>query len=266
MRRVRPIIMTTIMSDLRLNGTPTAWRIASMGWQTSLWSLQHMPLLMGSAVAGALVENLVFGGLADFGLFRVLVDLGLETAITASVAIAIHRLVFLDERDDRWIWQISGQFARFFLWLLVARLDRVVLALLLPAGVSGPPRFLPYVMTVCYAIKAIVFTRCLTLFPAVAIDAAGGGVRGAWRASKGHFWLFFRTIFCVALVPIIIYVGIAIAVMLGGELTGSGWHEAPRYSDWLNTLPDAVLIPMSAVAMAAAASILYRDVAYRPAQ
>jgi hypothetical protein len=269
------VTTTMSMSDDQSIDPPGVWRVAADGWRISWRVWQTMPSLLASAIGCFVILAVLLSELSNndpahplnlTATLTNLLDLVALAAIEASLAIAVHRMVLLNEIEDRLIWRAPPQFGPFFQWLLVMQCVQFIGAI----GAATVPfeHFLLWgvALLALSLIQIYVVTRCMLLFPAIAIDAATQGLGSAWDQSRGRFWRFFGVCLCSSLMVAPVWLGIIVLYLIARQLLGYDWHQIFGGDDWFLNIMSAVIQPLWTVALAASASILYRNFASRLAR
>jgi hypothetical protein len=196
-----------------LDAEPSVTRIALDGWRLSFRALVALPRLALSAFVLILLCTIAFehdhpdpmpldwsGVRLNFATAAEQVVLA---CILASVLIAVHRFIILDERIDRSVWRLPPIYPRFLAYFLL--LQCLGLPALLLFAVIGPDFFgLLVVLVIPYWLFNIfVIFRTMLLFPALAIGAPAASWRCAWLDSRGYTLRFLLTSI-VAMLPLIL--------------------------------------------------------------
>ncbi|HEV3043866.1 MAG TPA: hypothetical protein VGY52_08350 [Roseiarcus sp.] len=234
--------------------TSSVFDAAMTAWRDALAARERMPTLFWTAIAIAAVLSFLFFGLAFLlgpGFLSSLVILLLSIAqgfFLTPLAIAVHRFVLLGEVNDSYNLDTqSPRFQKFFTFLagisLIEAIPSFVRELLWG--------FLGAILALILAIAvAVIVTRNVILFPAVAVDAAGADWRNAMGDTEGHSWRVFFILLCISL-PIAIVGVILIAIFAFIPLIG-----------WIIAAAIRGAITVAIVAsFAAAASRLYSQYA-----
>ena len=186
---------------------PPAWEIASRAWRSVFQAVGRMPLLFVSAcvlflalqVFAQAMAHYLRGGPRWFYLAELAIRTVLAAALTAPVAVAVHRWVLLNEVQPGIVSWRPAYTRLFFLWALALRLAYLVVTL---------PSVLP-VLDVTYRASraahmilwALVLGAVLTVasayvalvFPDVALGEPAASWRERLRKSvhrlQGNFWL-----------------------------------------------------------------------------
>jgi hypothetical protein len=187
----------------------------------------------------------------------------IQALILMPLAIAVHRFVLLGEVFDNRSLQINiHRYKRFAIY---ASLLALILAIpkvltILEATMSYnrdeplPTVFVP----IRFAVEVLAyafFGATMALFPAIALDVEGAGIRNALNASKFDL---FRILAAAALglLPIVIF---QVALQYVYEIL-SAWH-GPFYNSWQPALwqGGVIALPMvvGAAILAATASYVY---------
>jgi hypothetical protein len=141
-------------------------------------------------------------------------DLGgiLYCVLVTPYLIAVHRFVLAGEvtRRYRLNWR-DLRFQLFFGWWFAIYLLSKTLAFanLLPKGVSVGVFALIIAVTIW-----VVLTRCIILFPAIAVDAPGATPSNAFEDTRGHGWYIFFLLIVVMLPSALMMAVIVGAILL----------------------------------------------------
>jgi hypothetical protein len=190
------------------------------GWRGGLRSIYCMPglslttflLLLGVYIvtryfAGSslLVPTTVVGLLLKSEPINIC-----DAAIFASLLIAVHRFVILNEMKDRPVWEVPTNYRRFAVWLfLVNQLFKLPLV----CALLFNTRFVflnQIIQLATYIIILITFSRLLLLFPALALGSQSAGWRNSWIDSRGHFWRFLGALMTVSMPAFIVFVTVTL--------------------------------------------------------
>ncbi len=245
---------------------PGGWSIARQGWAISGTAWRIMPRLMISATLVWMIPVCIgltigesriapFTGRAKLIPEAITGLLGL--GITASVAIAIHRCILLNEQDDRWVWRLPPRIMTFIGFLLLTIFNPLPAILL---GVLGMDDNFPSIEWGLDALALLITMWLLLLFPAIAIGQRNFGWRDAVRLGRGVLGRVGRTLLSSAALMFLYAFGAGITateIVLIFELCGLRFDGVMIAT--IMIMPLAPLIVMSIAAMAASASILYRD-------
>lgn len=190
-------------------------------WRSALRAMGNAPLVFaGAAVALALIwigysflERAIAhlptsswllrqaSGLAEF--VAELVRLALMSFVLAPVAIAVHRLVILDDPPKGGAHLGERRVRLFVAWLFGFSVFAMIGEL--PTLVFGEGSFALKWLMIGFAMAILL--RSALVFPAIAIDAPGGSIKErveeAWRISRGHLGRLFLTTL-IATLPLLI--------------------------------------------------------------
>ena len=215
----------------------SAMDIAADGWKLGLKAIVSLPLLFTSGLVLLVLWELVAGqlGLGWFQTTDVSMTVYLlalpgqivNLLVAASVAIAVHRFVVLDETIDRPVWRAPDSFGKFATWLFVLDvLNSLPTYILNSFGLKS--LFRPTWVGFLYSIFSwFIYLRLILLFPAIATTSPRAGWRDAWNDSRGHLWKFFWATIWVALPFVIVLAVTALVIgeVFGFQTFGSKWTE-----------------------------------------
>jgi hypothetical protein len=194
---------------------PSIFAAAATGYRDAGRALRAMPVLaltaFGILVVVATLNVLVERTIPAESLFGRDIMSIVGSFFLTPFYIAVHRHVILGEVTSRYrLDPLSVRFQLFFGWLVVA----VVLSRISDALAQAPlPRHvLVYVLVVVlWVTVAVLITRMVILFPAIAVAAPGATWHNAVADTKGHFW-YITFLILAAMMPAII-VAAAVAVL-----------------------------------------------------
>lgn len=183
-----------------MTGQPPATLLARESWQLGFDAMRTMPQLFGGTFALLVAFGAAFRwqhppGAEPITLARDLLGYASDIAteiIIAGAMIAVYRSVLLRETRDRQVWELPPNYDRFLVWTLLLNLP--VLPAVVIQGLGGTPKAAPTVASLAalaaFTMAIALMIRLTALLPALAADAPGADVRGAWAASRGHAWRF----------------------------------------------------------------------------
>jgi hypothetical protein len=192
----------------------TAWRDALHAVR-AMKAVAGIAFLLTMAVSApeAAVNAYLFSG-EDGGWAKEVtgvVFLAVRNLVATPFAIAVHRHLLLGETMQRYSLDISNpRLLRFFAFVMA--LD---LAFSLPGWIS--PELRSWASVVLFFLVTGVALRCVMIFPAIAVDAAGASLRNAWLDAKGHSWRISWIVLITA-APIIgiMILGVLLIIWLPG--------------------------------------------------
>jgi hypothetical protein len=203
---------------------PSVFAAAATGYRDAGRAARAMPFLaltlFGISVALAPLNLLVERMIPAESLFgRDIMSIVANFLFTPFI-IAVHRYVILGEVTTRYrLDPFSVRFQLFFGWLVVVVvLSRISNAL---AHAPLPPHVLVYVpVFVLWAAVAVLITRMVILFPAIAVAAPGATWHNAVRDTKGHFWYITFVILAAMLPGLTVVAAVAVSgsLLLGSRL------------------------------------------------
>jgi hypothetical protein len=205
----------------------------------------------------------------NMNFLLVLVLLLCQNLVLACVAIAMHRLILLDETQRGTIFPFSWRVLLFTAWLFVVRLPTWFMIALSPF-VYSPVHAVKTVasfLVVGLIVALIVSTvRLGLIFPAIAIDAPSESflnrVAVAWRLSRHRFWRLWSSTWLALLAMLAVVIGVTVVLVIVLAIA----HELiPPVIAQLSLLASAITIVFSAALIAASLSWNYRIVTGRPA-
>jgi hypothetical protein len=189
----------------------------------------------------------------------------LHALVLAPVAVAIHRLIILDETTRGVISLAAERVWKFTFWTLGVGCLGILIGIpgALLSGTGGT-------IVVLLVGLGIVVTcvRLALIFPAVAIEAPSGNwrdrIEASWEQTRGRFWLIAISLigtiipFVIAiLIPAMLLLVVLLAVEMatgGGADTYAGLLiTVTGFEDMLNDLTK----PVSIALVAAVASWIY---------
>lgn len=238
------------------------FRTAFLGWRDGLAALRLMPTITAFVFAVMVVDIATDDALrlaataettAQLLLLRLSISVTLCSFALTPAAIAIHRYVLLGEITRRYVLNLSSPGFRMFV-AYSALVNVLVLVPMMVAEVATDIYIIGAVITLGLVALAVL-VGTLILFPAIAVDAPGTGIRNA--VQDVHV---FRAllILIVTVLPPLAMSG-ALSFVIWGEETPSGitW-------DWIFyvVLGAAVSSVLFAV-FTAMASHLYRAWAFQ---
>lgn len=209
----------------------TATSIIQLAWSRVLSAVWQMPLLflsaaLAMAVIGAGARWMGGTAAAEWGpavsAVSALAILVLGAIVMATVAVAVHRYIILDETTPgimsfkaKRVWIFAAwAFAMECLGALIqvpGRLD-------LPVGTAG-------ILTVLALVAVVVAgVRLSLIFPAVAVEAPHGGwkerITASLNMTRGRFWLIFLA-GAGAVLPVVLLLAAPSLVLLFEAMRGS---------------------------------------------
>lgn len=185
---------------------PRAGMLISLAWNSTIAAVRAMPALFGSAALLALAVKLAdiamdygadhlvslfgrIGGGIAIALWGV-VSLLLDACVLAPVAVAVHRMVLLEETTPGLISWKHPRIWRFAGWTLL--LELVLGAVALPMIASRETKLEMLALIVFGALGAVISIRWLMIFPAVAVETPAASwkerILASWDGTRGHFW------------------------------------------------------------------------------
>ena len=254
---------------------PTGSIIASRSWQSFFLALRVMPRLFISAIIlSAILAVIAFFVPAAIlkhahiapgsTSFYVAVSIGLiilSSAIAAPLAVAMHRLVLLDQVTLGVISLGPRHTRLFFVWMTVLQLAyRASDAMLMPF--KNSLLFYNLLLIVSAIVMTVVSIHLAMIFPAVATEAPSENWRirmaKSWRQMHGHSWLFFRAAVLAGMPLVLAGLAIVIPCIIFEETYGSLhneylFHLSPLYGDVLSAAVQPLIVALGA----AIASWLY---------
>jgi hypothetical protein len=227
----------------------TAWRDAGHAVR-DMKAVAGIAFLLMTAVSAseAVVNAYLFSGDESGWLQPVLgvVFLAVHSMVATPLAIAVHRYLLLGETAQRYSLDFSTpRFLRFFAFVMafycLAFLLPIWIFALVGSGWGG------LASVVVFFIAAGVALRCVMIFPAIAVDAAGASLGNALLDAKGDGWRISWLILVTA-APIfaIVILGVVLVVWL------PGWAEIA-----IVIVIDSFMTFWMITGVAAAASRLY---------
>jgi hypothetical protein len=227
----------------------TAWRDAGHAVR-DMKAVAGIAFLLMTAVSAseAVVNAYLFSGDESGWLQQVLglVFLAVHSVVATPLAIAVHRYLLLGETMQRyWLDFSSPRFLRFFAFVMafycLAFLLPIWIFALVGSGWGG------LASVAVFFIAAGVALRCVMIFPAIAVDAAGASLGNALLDAKGDGWRISWLILVTA-APIfaIVILGVVLVVWL------PGWAEIA-----IVIVIDSFMTFWMITGVAAAASRLY---------
>jgi hypothetical protein len=201
-----------------INSAITAWRDALHAVR-DMKAVAGIAFLLMTAVSAseAVVNAYLFpdeGGWLQLGLG--VVFLAVHSMVATPLAIAVHRYLLLGETMQRYSLDFSNpRFLRFFAFVMAFYCLAFLLPIWIFASVGSGWGGLASV--VVFFIVAGVVLRCIMIFPAIAVDAAGASVGNALFDAKGDGWRISWLILVTA-APIfaIVILGVVLVVWLPG--------------------------------------------------
>jgi hypothetical protein len=189
-------------TDLASKAVGDFWRACGLMWPLFLSTLVIVGLLnLIGAFAKLDVVQLCPGCPRRLAPILLLAALVLAWCAVAPMAVAIHRLILLNEASPR-----SARSAPFALWFL--GIQCVAVLVMVPLSLSG-------VNWLGFTFYVAIFLRIVLLFPAVAIDEPTTSwterIRTSWRRTQGHFWTILFAEFLEAL-PITLVAAVPYAI------------------------------------------------------
>ena len=250
---------------------PSGTEIAKRAWDSVLAGMRAMPTLFFAAffVAILLALALIYlqlGHPTRAGQFPSLRDIAIAvvniltwSALTAPVAVAMHRFVLLDQTTNEVLSFAPRHTRLFFLWAIALQLvfDTA-------QGATGLlySHYLVAIRFIAFIAIAMVSVHLAMVFPAVAIedgrDDWQARISKSWSQMEGSSWLFIRA-GIIAFLPVIVLWVIVIIVMtlfglMARGITGESFPLLPRL--WLSATL-AVIAVLSIALGAALASWTY---------
>jgi hypothetical protein len=150
----------------------------------------------------------------------------------ASIAVAWHRLMILDERPgisgsnvttkDLWRYILVGLALCLMVWLPALPFMFPIFSAQLTAGHGPPPSTFILTIALCSLLQiagGVVLLRLLMLLPARAIGNTGLTFRQAWDRTRGNFWRLFWGLWLTTLPPVLI-VEVALVALVGTPRPG----------------------------------------------
>lgn len=210
---------------------PTGTEIAKHAWNSTLSAMRTMPALFLAAFFVAIILSLALtfmplDRLANPENFAAPRDLALAivsilawSALTAPVAVAMHRFVLLNQATGDVLSYAPRHTRLFFLWAAMLQLMFGVVR-----GIGGLLSWHQFsLMRIVAAIVVVVVSVHLAMiFPAVAIEDGTGDWRAriarSWRQMQGNSWLFIRAGIVAFLPVIVLWVIVAIVMGLFGAM------------------------------------------------
>jgi hypothetical protein len=252
---------------------PTGTEIGKRAWNSTLSGIRAMPALFLAAFFVAILLSLALtymrlDRLANFGLLAAPRDLVIAvasilawSALTAPVAVAIHRFVLLDQTTDSILSYAPRHTKLFFVW--AAALQLVFDA------VQGVGRLLSWhqfslMRIVAFIIVAVVSVHLAMIFPAVAIEDGEDDWRTrmakSWNQMQGNAWLFIRagivTFLPVFIVWVVVFIVMSLFGMMARGIVGPVANFSMMSRLWLSAAI-AVVTVLSIALGAALASWTY---------
>jgi hypothetical protein len=203
---------------------PSIFTAAATGYRDAGRALRAMPFLtltlFGIFLALALLDLLAERLIPAESLFGRDIMSIIGNFLLTPFYIAVHRYVILGEITTRYrLDPLSVRFQLFFGWVVVVVvLSRVSNAL---AHAPLPQHVLAYVAVFVLSVAvAVLATRMIILFPAIAVAAPGATWHNAVRDTKGHFWYITFLILAAILPGLILAAAIAVSgsLLLGSRL------------------------------------------------
>jgi hypothetical protein len=250
---------------------PSGTEIAKRAWDSTLAGMRAMPALFLAAffVAILLALALIYlrpDHLTQSGYLPSPLDLAIAvanilawSALTAPVAVAMHRFVLLGQTTTDVLSFAPRHTKLFFLWAVALQLvfDTV-------QGASGLLFSHYFIFLRVLAVIAVLMAsvHLAMIFPAVAIEDGDDDWQArlakSWRQMEGNFWLFIRAAIVTFLPMIVLWVIVIIVMALFGMMARGIIDESfpvlPRL--WLSATL-AVLAVLSIALGAALASWTY---------
>jgi hypothetical protein len=251
---------------------PGIWTAAALVWCDTGRVLRRLPVLTFVALLIVLALELVIFYTPTAVWTHVpviLLSAGWLAAhpfLLTPCLIAVHRFIILGEATAIYrLVPMDKRFQRYFVWSLVpAAMIPTASGLihLISFDMSLPSVISTIAAVVALAVMAVVAARIITLFPAVAVDAADASWGRAIAETKGNTWRIF-SIFLLAFLPLAV-AGIAVtglAIFVIGSVIG---HWMGRDAGAILTLAAvlavwlAVIRTMAALLAVVIASRLYQ--------
>lgn len=185
---------------------PRAGLLINLAWTSVLDAIRKMPALFGSAAVLTLIIG--FGDAIFTSPVWTAASVALEAIALAPVAVAVHRLVLLEETTAGTVSWKEIRVWRFVGWTIVfAIVSELVSAV--PHGNSIGIWTTGIVLLVCVSVVSV---RCLLIFPAVAIEETAlswnDRLTTSWILTRGHFWQLALALIgalMMLIVPIILF-------------------------------------------------------------
>jgi hypothetical protein len=180
--------------------------------------------------------------------------------VFAPLAVAIHRLILLDDVTTGFISLRPARTRRFILWLVLVQLILMVPSFLRP---SAQPSFATVALSVGLLVFSIVaFVRLTLIFPAIAIESKNGSWETIWHLTQGHFWRIVLPVLCVFL-PFFV-IGLPLLFLRAGAVNAAQlgiFVQQQKFQPLLVQSPDILFRAVIGVVLtglaAAVASWLY---------
>ena len=264
------------MSETATRSTrPAVFRTVGRAWRSTWSALVHMPLaflLTGAALlavnvvlpfleSGAAVQAGGQPGLAIQQVPAVLLGAVLQSLLLAPLAIAMHRFVLLGEWTELLPLAPLGRFLRFAGWLTAVNLAAGLPGLLAQSQLPG----IKLAFFLLQITAAVVTTRFVLVFPAVAVQPDGRAARLGWHETKWQFWRII-TILVITSLPVFAVTLLVVAWLAGFDFRPEALAQAIVGSP-MGRVASAALGTAGAALAAAAASWMFLGygMAHRPA-
>jgi hypothetical protein len=252
---------------------PTGTEIAKHAWSSTLSGMRAMPGLFLAAFFVAILLSLALtymrlDRLANFGLLAAPRDLVIAvasilawSALTAPVAVAMHRFVLLDQTTDSILSYTPRHTKLFFVWAAALRLAF--------DAVQGIGRLSSWhqfglMRIIALIVVAVVSVHLAMIFPAVAIEDGTGDWRvritKSWHQMQGNAWLFIRAgivaFLPVFIVWVVVFIVMSLFGMMARGIVGPVAHFSMMSRLWVSAAL-AVVTVLSIALGAALASWTY---------
>jgi hypothetical protein len=212
----------------RFERRPSGSGISERAWQSSFRAFRGMPALFVSAVVLSVALEFAIFYVPQFrntvfppkempsswtaGLFLFFIDAvwsAILGAISATVAVAMHRLILLDQLTSGIFSFVPRYTRQFVVWAVALGLASDIVNhldfIFQKSGVVDAISFLGSV-----ALLIVTFHLAM-IFPAVATEVPAENWKArivkSWNQMRGHCWLLFRATF-IAFLPMLILFGV----------------------------------------------------------
>jgi hypothetical protein len=210
---------------------PSGTEIAKHAWNSTVSAARAMPaLFLGALFVGIILSlALTYSSLRHLagpghfpslqGLAVMIASILAWSALTAPLAVAMHRFVLLGQITGSVLSFAPRHTKLFFLWAVALQLvfDAV-------QGIGGFLTSHPFGLTriVATIVVVVVSVHLAMIFPAVAIEDGANDwqarIAKSWRQMQGNAWLLIRAGIVAFLPVIVLWVIVAIVMVLFGVM------------------------------------------------
>ena len=247
---------------------PTGTDIAKHAWNSTLSAMRAMPALFLAAFFVAILLSLALtftrlDRLAHLGIFSAPRDLALAiasilawSALTAPVAVAMHRFVLLNQTTNSVLSFTPRHTRLFFIWAAALQLMYGAVR-----GIGGLLSWHQFSLMRIVAIIAVlvVSVHLAMIFPAVAIEDGSDDwqtrIARSWRQMQGNSWLFIRAAIIAFLPMIVLWVIVAIVMVMFGAMARGMFGPLQSFPPLPRLWVSATLAAITVLSIALAAAL-----------